>query len=247
MQKSQTARSSGRVATWVAAGAIIVAGGWSHGAGTLTPKGSTDTPLQIVSHHAHVVINNGFAQTEVTQTFHNPNAKDLEGIYSFPLPKSASLSEMTIWAGESEMNGEVVAKKEADRIYEEEKQKGNDAGKAEKKGYQTFDFSVARIPAQSDTRVRFVYYQPLEIDTGVGRYLYPLESGGTDDLANSFWTRNETVKGQFSVHVELKSAHPVVDVRVPARRRRVTRTAKDTGDRVVWSSHRTQHWARNWT
>jgi Ca-activated chloride channel homolog len=208
-----------RVSTWaltVAAGILVVSACVGRGAGTLTPKGSTDSPIQIRSHHAHVVINNGFAQTEVTQTFYNPNPTDLEGIYSFPLPKTASLSEMTIWAGESELNGEVVTKEEADKIYEEEKQKGNDAGKAEKNSYQTFDFSIAKIPAQAETRCRFVYYQPIDIDTGVGRYLYPLEAGGTDDLAEAFWTQNKKVDGQFSVHVELKSAHPVVDVRVPS-------------------------------
>jgi len=199
-----------------ALGILPALAGLSMAAGTLTPRGSPDSPIQIRSHHAEVVINNGFAKTEVTQTFYNPNAVDLEGIYSFPLPKTASLSEMTIWAGETELNGEVVTKAEADKIYNEEKKKGNDAGKAEKNSYQTFDFYIAKIPAQGETRVRFVYYQPLEIDTGVGKYIYPLESGGTDELAESFWTQNKKVDGQFSVHVELKSAHPVVDVRVPS-------------------------------
>lgn len=199
----------------VTAAVLLTAAASSQAAGTLSPKGSPDLPIQIKQHHVEVVINNGFAQTEVTQTFFNPNATDLEGIYSFPLPQSASLSEMTIWAGESELNGEVVSKEEADRIYEEEKQKGNDAGKAEKNSYQTFDFFIARIPAQAETKARFVYYQPLEIEAGVGRYLYPLESGGTDELAESFWNRNEKVEGQFSAHIELKSSHPLVDVRVP--------------------------------
>jgi len=199
-------------------------------AGTLTPSGLADSPIQIRSHHANVVINNGFAKTEVTQTFFNPNSTDLEGVYSFPIPKTASLSEMTIWAGENEINGEVVTKAEADRIYKEEKDKGNDAGKAEKNSYQTFDFYVAKIPAQCETRMRFVYYQPLEIDTGVGKYLYPLESGGTDELAESFWTQNKKVDGQFSVHVELKSAHPIADVRVPSYS--VISQVKQTGEGV---------------
>lgn len=196
--------------------ATVLIGISARAAGTLTAKGAPQAAIQIKSHHANVVINNGFAQTEVTQVFFNPNPTDLEGIYSTPLPKSASLSEMTIWAGEIELNGEVVTKADADRIYEEEKNKGNDAAKAEKNSYQTFDFYVSRIPAQGETRVRYVYYQPLKIDTGVGRYLYPLEAGGTDEQAQAFWTQNKKVDGQFSVHVELKSAHPVVDVRVPA-------------------------------
>lgn len=200
------------------------------GAGTLTARGSTDQPIRIQDHHVEVVINNGFARTEVLQTFFNPNAKDLEAIYSFPLPKSASLSEMTIWAGEKELNGEVITKKEADRIYGEEKQKGNDVGKAEKNGYQAFDFYVHPVRANAETRVRFVYYQPLEIDTGVGRYIYPLDPGGTDEQALSFWTQNQKVEGQFSVDLTCKSAHPIIDVRAPGYEAAAAITKVDDGN-----------------
>jgi Ca-activated chloride channel family protein len=43
-------------------------------AGTLTPNGSVQTPIQIRSHQVNITLNNGFAQTEVLQTFFNPNA-----------------------------------------------------------------------------------------------------------------------------------------------------------------------------
>ena len=151
--------------------AFLALAGAAQAAGTLTPLGSADAPIQILDHHVQVVIQNGFARTEVTQTFFNPNGRDLEGIYAFPVPESASLSEMTVFAGEIEIQGEVVARSEAERIYEEERSRGQDAGLASKNGYQTFEFRVTPIPAQQQTRVRFVYYQPLEIDTGVGRYL----------------------------------------------------------------------------
>src|SRR2546423_11263482 len=59
-------------------------------AGTLTPKTSTQQPIQIVSHDVNVVIDNGFARTEVVQVFHNPNDAAVEALYSFPVPKSAS-------------------------------------------------------------------------------------------------------------------------------------------------------------
>ncbi|MFQ5654948.1 MAG: VIT domain-containing protein, partial [Planctomycetota bacterium] len=92
----------------------------------------------------------GFARTEVLQTFHNPNDVDLEAIYSFPLPKSASLSEVTITAGEKEIHGEVLPRDEADRIYEEERDQGNDAGLASKNGYQTFEFRVTPVRRHRD-------------------------------------------------------------------------------------------------
>lgn len=185
------------------------------GAGILTAKSSDVQPIQIRDHHVDVAINNGFARTEVIQTFYNPNDADLEAVYSFPLPKSASLSEVTIYSGEREIHGEVLAKEQARQVYEEEKSKGNDAGLAEKNEFYTFEFSVYPVRAKDQTRIRFLYYQPLEIDTGVGRYLYPLEEGGTDEAALNFWTGNDKVEDFFSVNVELRSAWPVDQVRVP--------------------------------
>lgn len=194
----------------IGAGAAAV-----HAAGTLTPLGSARLPVQIRDHHLDVVINNGFARTEVTQTFFNPNEHDLEAVYVFPVPKGAALSEVTIWAGEEELHGEVLPKDRARQVYEEEKDAGHDAGLATQNGCQNHEFRVSPVRARSETRLRFVYYQPLEIDTGVGRYVYPLEEGGTDEAGASFWTANPRVEGNFSVSLELKSAVPVADVRVP--------------------------------
>lgn len=188
----------------------------SFAAGVLTPKGSPDQPVRMTDHHVHVVLNNGFARTEVSQTFHNPNPHDLEAVYTFPLPKSASLSEVTLQLGEREIHGEVVEKQKARTIYEGEKQAGNDTGLAEKNGFQSFEFRVHPVPAQGEARLRLVYYQPLEIDTGVGRYLYPLEDGGTDEVAQAFWNPVSTaLEGSFSAEIELKSAWPVASVRLP--------------------------------
>ncbi len=117
--------------------------------------------------------------------------------------------------GEQEIHGEVLARHKAGQLYEEEKSKGGDAGLAEKNEFYTFDFFVYPVRAHDETRVRFLYYQPLEIDTGVGRYVYPLEAGGTDEAAHSFWTENKRVENFFSVTVELKSAWPIAAVRVP--------------------------------
>lgn len=202
----------------------------ANGAGTLTPKGSPDQPIQIRDHHLEVTLNNGFARSEVTQTFFNPNDKDLEAVYRFPLPKSASLSEVSMTLGEREIHGEVVEKTKAQTIYENEKYAGNDAGLATKNGYQSFDFRVHPVRAKSETRLRIVYYQPLEVDTGIGRFVYPLEDGGTDEVAASFWNpTNEKVEGMFSAAIELKSAWPVADVRVPGFEKETVTDKLDAG------------------
>ncbi|NOY81505.1 MAG: VWA domain-containing protein [Kiritimatiellaeota bacterium] len=199
----------------VAAGAFLVAGA-SFAAGTLTPAASGLAPLTILDHRVEVTINNGFAMTRVSQRFSNPNDTVADGMYAFPLPKGASLSEVQARIGEKVINGEVLPKDEARKIYGEERDSGNQAALAEKDGFMRFEFRVANIPPAGEVDISFVYYQALTVDTGVGRYMYPLEEGGTDSpAAQSFWTRNETVAGPVIVDVVLKSAWPVAEVRVP--------------------------------
>ncbi len=187
----------------------------SFGAGTLTAQGSGVKPVTIKSHDVNITINNGFAITEVTQVFSNQNQQTVEAIYSFPLPKSASMSEVMVQIGEKTINGEVVDTATADKIYGTEKNKGNNVAKASKNSYIDFKFNVANIKANEDVTIKFVYYQPLEIDTGVGRYVYPLEEGNTDEVANSFWERNDTVAGKTTISMNLKSAVPLANIRVP--------------------------------
>lgn len=206
-------------------------------AGTLTPVGSPQAPIQIKDHHLDVTINNGFAKTEVTQTFFNPNSVDLEGVYSFPVPETGALSEYTLYLGESELHGEVVERSKAESIYEEERNSGNDAGIASKNSYKNFEFKVAKIPAQQEIRIRFVYYSPVEVDTGIGRYVYPLEEGGTDEQALSFWTTNPKVENSFSGEINLHLAFPVDEVRLPGLEA-ITKIEKvsDTHHRVTFAT-----------
>lgn len=202
---------------------LTIAAREAFAAGTLTPVGSPNQPIQIKEHLVDVAIDNGFARTEVTQVFFNPNAQDLEAVYGFPVPSSASLSEITIWSGERVLEGEVIEAKEAKRVYTEERDAGNDAGLGEcactkpkdEVEYVSYKFSIAKVVANGETKIRFVYYQPLKIDSGVGRYVYPLADGGTDEVAKSFWTRETKVQNRFAVSVELKSGYPVDEVRIP--------------------------------
>ena len=185
-------------------------------AGTLSPANSGLKPAEIVSHDVVVTINNGYAQTEVNQQFKNINDTVMEAVYSFPVPQSASLADCQVQIGEQTMNGEVVAKDKAKQVYEEEKNAGNNAGVADKNGYQDFSFKIANLGPQDTARITFTYYQPLPVDTGVCRYQYPLEEGNTDDVgAMSFWERNDKPTGKTTVRVILRSAWPVTAYRAP--------------------------------
>jgi len=184
-------------------------------AGLLKPLDGRSTAIHIKTHRVNVTINNGFARTEVDQVFMNDGRQDLEAVYTLPLPGQASLSELSLWFDGRENIGEVVEKERARAVYESRKAQGSDTALAEKDDFKTFNIRVGVVRPQVETRVRFVYYQPLEIDLNVGRYVYPLAEGGVDDERDRFWTVDNAVRGSFAFNVELKSAFPIKDVRLP--------------------------------
>ncbi len=185
-------------------------------AGLMTPAGSNLPKLDLRDHNVKVVIEDGYAITTIDQKFANPNGTDLEAVYSFPVPEKAAVSEFTYWIDGKPVTGEVVEKQRARKIYTEEKQAGREVGMTEQDDYKSFDMKVWPVKANSDVRVRLSYIQPARLDTGIGRFVYPLEEGTVDEQKLSFWTANETVTGNFSFDLDLRVDYPVEALRLPA-------------------------------
>ena len=61
-------------------------------AGLLVADGGFGGQLEIEEHTVQVTINNGIAVTEVTQVFRNLENRQVEALYTFPVPKKASVS-----------------------------------------------------------------------------------------------------------------------------------------------------------
>ena len=210
----------------LAASALLALSSAAGAAGLLTPADSGLPALELRDHDVRVVIQDGYAITTIEQVFRNPHERDLEAIYSFPVPERGSVSEFTVWIDGKPVTGEVVEREKAREIYKQETAAGRTAGVTEKDKHRVFDVRVAPVRAGTDTRVRFAYMQPAHVDHGIGRYVYPLEEGGVDDERLRFWTSNDKVTGRFSFDLALRSAYPVDAVRVP---RRAEAEIKQTG------------------
>ena len=202
-------------------------------AGILKPVSGSENLIKIKSHMVKAVINNGFVRTEVDQVFTNTGEKVLEAVYSFPVPEHAAMSELSLWINDREVIGEVVEKKRARSIYEDQKSKGNSTALTEKNSFRTFDVNVYPVAVDRDTRIRIVYYQPVSIDLNVGRYVYPLAEGGVDEERIAFWSTDNEVTGTFSFDCTIKSAFPLRDVRLPGfdNEARVTKDTAADGER----------------
>ena len=185
-------------------------------AGLLTPTNTNATALQIKSHHVDVVIQDGFSTTTIEQVFANPNQHDLEAMYRFPLPDKAAVSAFVFWINDQPVQGEVVEKNAAKKIYAQEKSEGRDAATMAQENFRYFEIRVHPVRAMDDVRIKLVYHQVADVDTGIDRYLYPLEEGGTEDSqAVSFWSMSDVILESFKFNLHLRSSHGVSALRVP--------------------------------
>lgn len=212
--------------------AALLASVHAQAAGLLRPSASGLPPLEIRDHEVDVVVEDGYAVVTIEQVFANPHNQDLEAIYSFPVPEKAAVSEFTYWIDGKPVVGEVLPKDKARTLYESEKSAGREAGLAEQDSYKTFDMSVWPVRAGQDVRIRLSYIQPAHVDTGVGRWVYPLEEGGVDEAKLAFWTANEAVTGRFSFDLALRSAYPIEALRLPAHPQAIVRQEADGTWRV---------------
>jgi Ca-activated chloride channel family protein len=77
--------------------------------------------LQPVFERLHVTaeLHETLAVTTITQSYRNAGSKNIEAVYTFPLPLDAVLLEMTVTLGDKTLKGTVLPKQEAEERYEE--------------------------------------------------------------------------------------------------------------------------------
>src|SRR5262245_1745683 len=100
----------------------------SRAAGLLVADGGFGGALEIRDHDVNVVINNGVAVTTVNQVFVNTENRVVEALYTFPVPRGASVAGFSMWINGKEMVGEVVEKQRAREIYNSYKQQRRNPG-----------------------------------------------------------------------------------------------------------------------
>jgi Ca-activated chloride channel family protein len=134
------------------------------------------TYLAVKNHNVTVTIDHQIARTRVDQTFINDSTYALEGTYIFPLPEDAAISEFAMWVDGKRVEGRVLDKHEARRIYEDIVRRQRDPALLEYVGRNAFQARIYPIPPQSEKRVEIEYTQVLKAEAGLVRYVYPLNT-----------------------------------------------------------------------
>ncbi len=143
---------------------------WPH------PRPYTFAPLEVKFHHVEVNVRDQVARTAVDQEFYNPNDRQLEGTYLFPVPPGTHIDKFSLEINGRQTEAELLPADRARQIYEEIVRKHRDPALLEYAGRDLFKVRIFPIEPRSVKRVKLAYTQLLKADSGLVRYLYPLNT-----------------------------------------------------------------------
>ncbi len=169
-------------AGWIILALLLVPAATVLADGIVIPVPPPDVPivdvpyLSIKYHRVNVSIDGQVATTHVDQVFVNEGEFEVEGTYIFPLPEDASISEFAMWVDGVKLEGQVLEREEARRIYEDIVRRRRDPALLEYAGRDAFQASIYPIPPGGERRVELEYSEVLALDNGLVEYVYPLNT-----------------------------------------------------------------------
>ncbi|MDI1451577.1 AgmX/PglI C-terminal domain-containing protein [Polyangium sp. 6x1] len=186
------------------------------GFGTITgrlPGTSTVVPgVRLRAHSVRVTIRDGFARTEIEEELANDTPTVLEGRYVFPLPPDASLSRLALWVGDELVEGEMVERERAARIFQgivDDTVRPRDPALLEWTQNSSFSLKIFPMPARGSRKVILAYDEVLPVTKGVARYTYPLSLGEDRAVRMDSFRVHVTVEDAGGVATEAKVlGHP---------------------------------------
>ncbi len=187
--------------------------------GIIIPDASPRIPIEQVPyltikyHRVTVTIEGQVATTHVDQVFVNEGRFEVEGTYIFPLPEEAAISEFAMWVDGEKLEGQVLERDEARRIYEDIVRRRRDPALLEYVGRDAFQASIYPIPPRGERRIELEYSEVLDMDNGLVEYLYPLNTEKFSPRPLEEVTVNVTIRSNEPLKALYSPSHEVDIVR----------------------------------
>ncbi|MCS7286892.1 MAG: VIT domain-containing protein [Anaerolineae bacterium] len=165
--------------------------------------------LEIKYHRVNVSIKDQVAFTRVDQVFYNPNSFPIEGIYVFPFPEEAAISAFSMYVDGKKLEGKLLKKEEARRLYEQIVRSSKDPALLEYVGRNAFQASIFPIPPGGERRIQVEYTQLLPYEGGIVKYIYPLDTERFSAKPIEEVTINIEISSQKPLKLIYSSSHEV--------------------------------------
>lgn len=152
--------------------------------------------LRLTEQTVKVTISGRIARTEIEQAFHNDSSQTLEGIYQFPLPSDASISDLQLLVGDTWMRGEMLEKTRSRQIFRQivDATVPRDPALLQWERGSVFKLNIFPIPGKGERRIKIAYTQVLPTVGDSLRYRYPMGGSGA--------TATEIGDFQFAVTID---------------------------------------------
>lgn len=122
---------------------------------------SDGSGLELRELRVRAVLDGPLALTQAYLTFHNPDPRQREGRFSITLPPGAAVSRFAMQVDGRWMEGEMVEKQRARRIYEDYLHRRQDPAILEQDAGNVFQARVFPIPASGDKHLVIAWSQEL--------------------------------------------------------------------------------------
>jgi Ca-activated chloride channel homolog len=170
-------------------------------------------PIEVSYTKIEAKIKDQIATTSVDQEFYNPNPRQLEGTFLFPVPKGAHLNKFTMEINGKQVEAELLAADKARGIYEDIVRRLKDPALLEFAGRDLFKVRIFPIEPHSRKRITLSYSQLLKADSGLVSYIVPFN---TEKFCAS------PVKN-VSLKVDLETKQPLKSVYSPSHKVEIKR------------------------
>lgn len=177
-----------------------------------------------------VALHGDLATVHLSQTFTNPGTTSLDARYLFPMPENAAVYAMRFTVGDTVITGEIKEKGQAQAIYDEAKESGQQAALLTQHRPNVFTQDLANVPAGAVVKVEISYAHAVPHKDGAYEWVLPLSVGpryvpanrvhaeDPEPLAMGTWNINTGVAdklptsiapGRFSMNLTLDGGAPV--------------------------------------
>lgn len=191
--------------------ALLMACAPAFSLGILVPREPELSAIRQSEAEVRAEIKNNIARTRVVQEFYNPNSRQLEADFLFPVPRNANVTDFVLYLNGKPVKGEVLEKEKAREIYEGIVRRMKDPGLLEWIDYNLFKVRVFPVPANGTQKIELEFAQPLESDQGMFKYTFPLKSPGGAAIEP-----RDGKKEQIKFSVDIISDEPVRNIYSPS-------------------------------
>lgn len=147
--------------------------GWAQG--LLLPGKHAALP-ELVRNVVRIDVEENVARVSATHVFHNKSSQVIEGVFYLPLPRNATVTDLTSEVNGKTLEGRLLGNQEAERVYEEIVRRDLDPALLQLLDYRILKLSIYPLESGKEAKITVRYQMELPVERNTTELRYPLRT-----------------------------------------------------------------------